>query len=125
MGQPIAVGWLKFRFSMTKQLNPPLTLVQGNSLVERGKLLGRLNDERGRLPMVRIEKDYVFDGPEGQRSLAGLFDGRLQLIVYHFMFAPASNEGCPGLGVRYSQPMSSAAGAGLVYERVSKVRRSR
>jgi len=89
MGQPVAVGWPKFRFSMTKTLNPPLTLVQGRSLVERGKLLGRLNAERGRLPMVRIEKDYVFDGPGGKRSLAGLFDGRLQLIVYHFMFAPA------------------------------------
>ena len=81
---------------MTKKLNPPLTLVQGRSLVERGKLLGRLNAERGRLPMVRIEKDHVFDGPEGKRSLAGLFDGRLQLIVYHFMFAPAGDQGCPG-----------------------------
>jgi predicted dithiol-disulfide oxidoreductase (DUF899 family) len=96
MGQPVAVGWPKFRFSMTKTLNPPLTLVQGRSLVERGKLLGRLNAERGRLPMVRIEKDYVFDGPGGKRSLAGLFDGRLQLIVYHFMFAPAWDQGCPG-----------------------------
>jgi predicted dithiol-disulfide oxidoreductase (DUF899 family) len=89
---------------MTNKLNPPLTLVQGESLVERGKLLGRLNAERerfpnaerGRLPMVRIEKHYVFDGPGGKRSLAGLFDGRLQLIVYHFMFAPSWDQGCPG-----------------------------
>lgn len=46
--------------------------------------------------MVRIEKGYVFDGPQGQRSLADLFDGRVQLIVYHFMFAPAWDQGCPG-----------------------------
>jgi predicted dithiol-disulfide oxidoreductase (DUF899 family) len=81
---------------MTKKLNPPLTLVQGKSVVERGKLLGRLNAEPGRLPMVRIEKDYAFDGPDGTRSLAALFEGRLQLIVYHFMFDPAWHQGCPG-----------------------------
>ena len=45
--------------------------------------------------MVRIEKDYVFDGPTGKQSLADLFDGRRQLIVYHFMFAPEWEEGCP------------------------------
>jgi len=56
----------------------------------------RLSAERRRLPMVKVEKDYVFDGPEGKRSLADLFDGRPQLIVYHFMFDPAWDEGCPG-----------------------------
>ncbi len=55
----------------------------------------RVTAERRRLPMVRIDTDYVFDGPAGQRSLADLFDGRRQLIVYHFMFAPAWDEGCP------------------------------
>jgi predicted dithiol-disulfide oxidoreductase (DUF899 family) len=56
--------------------------------------------ERRRLPMVRIEKDYPFEGPEGSASLLDLFDGRRQLIVYHFMFAPTVNgwpsAGCPG-----------------------------
>ena len=48
--------------------------------------------ERRRLPVVRIEKDYVFEGPDGPVSLVNLFNGRRQLIVYHFMFAsvPAS-----------------------------------
>jgi predicted dithiol-disulfide oxidoreductase (DUF899 family) len=55
----------------------------------------RVSAERRRLPMVRIEKDYVFDGPTGQQRLADLFDGRRQLIVYHFMFAPEWEQGCP------------------------------
>jgi predicted dithiol-disulfide oxidoreductase (DUF899 family) len=56
----------------------------------------RVSAERRRLPMVKIEKDYVFDGPEGKRSLGDLFGGRRQLIVYHFMFDPEWDEGCPG-----------------------------
>jgi predicted dithiol-disulfide oxidoreductase (DUF899 family) len=56
--------------------------------------------ERRRLPMVRIEKDYAFAGPDGKASLLDLFDGRRQLIVYHFMFAPGvdgwPSAGCPG-----------------------------
>ena len=46
--------------------------------------------------MVKIEKDYVFDGSNGKQSLKALFDGRRQLIVYHFMFDPAWDKGCPG-----------------------------
>jgi predicted dithiol-disulfide oxidoreductase (DUF899 family) len=75
-------------------------------LLERKKLLAhekeltkrrdRVNAERRRLPMVRIEKDYVFDGPSGKVSLLDLFDGRRQLIVYHFMFGPEWDEGCSG-----------------------------
>src|ERR1700694_5593252 len=75
-------------------------------LAERKKLLAhekaltkqrdRVNAERRRLPMVRIEKDYVFDGPNGKQSLKALFDGRRQLIVYHFMFDPAWDKGCSG-----------------------------
>jgi predicted dithiol-disulfide oxidoreductase (DUF899 family) len=53
-----------------------------------------LNAERRRLPMVKIDKDYVFEGPSGKVSLLDLFDGRRQLIVYHFMFDP--NEPPPG-----------------------------
>jgi predicted dithiol-disulfide oxidoreductase (DUF899 family) len=54
-----------------------------------------LNAERRRLPMVRIDKDYVFEGPEGEVKLLDLFDGRRQLIVRHFMFDPEWDEGCP------------------------------
>jgi predicted dithiol-disulfide oxidoreductase (DUF899 family) len=52
--------------------------------------------ERRRLPMVTIEKDYVFEGPDGQASLLDLFEGRRQLIVYHFMFGPNQDVGCDG-----------------------------
>ena len=55
-----------------------------------------LSAERRRLPMVRIEKEYVFDGPDGKETLADLFDGRSQLIVQHFMFGPGWKEGCVG-----------------------------
>jgi predicted dithiol-disulfide oxidoreductase (DUF899 family) len=55
-----------------------------------------LNTERRRLPMVKIEKDYVFEGPAGKASLLDLFEGRRQLIVYHFMFHPDWEEGCSG-----------------------------
>lgn len=54
-----------------------------------------LNAERRNLPMVEIDKDYVFDGPDGQVHLIDLFEGRRQLIVYHFMFDPEWEEGCP------------------------------
>src|SRR6185436_2451868 len=75
-------------------------------LAERKKLLvhekevtrhrDRVSAERRPLPMVKIDKEYSFDGPDGQRSLLDLFDGRRQLIVYHFMFDPKWDEGCPG-----------------------------
>src|ERR671918_1144929 len=56
--------------------------------------------ERRRQPMVEIDKPYVFEGPEGEATLLDLFEGRRQLIVYHFMFAPGVDgwptAGCPG-----------------------------
>ena len=56
--------------------------------------------ERRRQPMVRIEKNYLFDGPHGKLRLLDLFEGRRQLLVYHFMFAPDvhgwPDAGCPG-----------------------------
>src|ERR1700690_2991857 len=52
--------------------------------------------ERRQLPWVKVEKNYVFDSPSGEKTLADLFDGRSQLIVYHFMFGPEWKEGCPG-----------------------------
>jgi predicted dithiol-disulfide oxidoreductase (DUF899 family) len=54
-----------------------------------------LSAERRKLPMEEIKKEYVFQGPEGRHTLADLFEGRRQLIVYHFMFDPAWDEGCP------------------------------
>jgi predicted dithiol-disulfide oxidoreductase (DUF899 family) len=56
----------------------------------------KVNAERRRLPMVKIDKEYVFEGPEEKRSLRDLFDSRRQLIVYHFMFDPEWEKGCPG-----------------------------
>lgn len=55
-----------------------------------------LNARRRELPMVKIDKDYVFEAPGGKAKLLDLFDGRRQLIVYHFMFLREQDEGCPG-----------------------------
>ena len=55
----------------------------------------QLSAERRELPWVRVEKEYVFDGPDGKETLADLFDGRSQLMVYHFMFGPGWEQGCP------------------------------
>jgi predicted dithiol-disulfide oxidoreductase (DUF899 family) len=54
-----------------------------------------LNVERRNLPMVEVEEDYRFEGPAGEVGLVDLFDGRSQLIIYHFMFDPSWDEGCP------------------------------
>lgn len=58
--------------------------------------LDKLRAERRRLPMVKLDKDYVFEGPHGPASLLQLFQGRRQLIVYHFMFDPSWEKGCMG-----------------------------
>ena len=74
---------------------------------EAGRARDELAAERRRLPMVRIDKDYVFEGRDGKRSLLDLFDGRRQLIVYHFMFAPGvegwPDAGCPGCSMMVDQ----------------------
>ena len=87
----------------------PLVVTREQWLVERKKLLthekeltkhyDRVNAERRRLPMVKIDKDYVFDGPNGKRISRTLFEGRRQLIVYHFMFDPSWDKGCPAARV--------------------------
>ena len=73
------------------------------ALLEKEKALTRAKDalaaERRQLPMVPVETTYVFDTVDGPRSLAELFDGRSQLIVYHFMFGPHWAEGCPSCSV--------------------------
>ena len=58
------------------------------------RLHDRLKEKRRALPWVRVEPDYVFDGPNGRETLGGLFAGQSQLVVYHFMFDPAEAEGC-------------------------------
>src|SRR5712692_6134788 len=58
------------------------------------RLRDELSRQRRALPWEKVEKQYVFDGPKGKETLAELFDGRSQLVVYHFMFAPDWNEGC-------------------------------
>ncbi|MEX2542777.1 MAG: DUF899 domain-containing protein [Trueperaceae bacterium] len=89
---------------MIAKLNLPKVVSREEWLAARKALLVRekeltrsrdaLSAERRRLPMVAVEEEYVFDGPGGRASLLDMFEGRLQLIVYHFMFDPAWDEGC-------------------------------
>jgi predicted dithiol-disulfide oxidoreductase (DUF899 family) len=69
------------------------------ALLEREKEVTRLTDEVARerqaLPWVPVEDEYAFDTPGGRRTLAELFDGRSQLLVYHFMLGPGTEEACP------------------------------
>ena len=65
-------------------------------LQELTRLRDQLSTERREFPWVKIEKNYIFDGPSGKETLADLFDGHSQLIIYHFMFGPAWKEGCHG-----------------------------
>lgn len=70
-----------------------------SALLAKEKALTRQHDELARqrreLPCVRVEKSYAFDGPRGKVSLAELFDGQDQLVIYHFMLGPDWKEGCP------------------------------
>ena len=59
------------------------------------KVRDELNRQRRKLPWVKIEKDYAFDSPKGKISLADLFHGKSQLVIYHFMFGPGWKDGCP------------------------------
>ena len=86
-------------------------LVACKELLTKEKEATRARDAlaavRRRLPMVRIDKDYVFEGPGGKANLLDVFDGRRQLIVYHFMFAPGvdgwPSAGCPGCSMFVDQ----------------------
>ena len=73
-------------------------LVARKDLLTREKEFSRQRDAlsaaRRELPMVKVEKEYLFNGPDGKETLADLFEGRSQLIVYHFMFGPGWEEGC-------------------------------
>jgi predicted dithiol-disulfide oxidoreductase (DUF899 family) len=63
---------------------------------EETRLRDKVRAERRSLPWVRMEKDYSFQSPEGEKRLADLFDGRSQLIIYHFMMGPDWDAGCTG-----------------------------
>lgn len=86
-------------------MNHPRIVSRNEWLAARKELLKKekelthhrdaLNAERRELPMVKIAKAYVFEGPAGPATLLDLFEGRPQLIVYHFMFDPSWEEGCP------------------------------
>ena len=63
---------------------------------ELTQLQEKISEERRALPWVKVEKEYTFEGPNGPETLADLFEGRSQLVVYHFMFDPRNKEGCHG-----------------------------
>lgn len=97
------------------------------------RTLDALAAERRRLPMVRLDQDYVFSGARGKVSLAGLFSGRRQLIVYHFMFAPDWSSACAGCARRiddighlahlHARETSLVAVARAPYSRLAELRR--
>lgn len=86
-------------------MNLPEVVSRDEWLAARKELLAKekeatrardaLNAERRMLPMVKVEKEYVFEGPDGEATLLDMFEGRRQLIVGHFMFDPEWEDGCP------------------------------
>jgi predicted dithiol-disulfide oxidoreductase (DUF899 family) len=102
-------------------------LTERKKLLAREKEVLRLQDELARerrtLPWVRIDKAYVFDTPDGPRSLAELFDGRSQLLVQHFMFAPGWEQGCASCS--YMADHSDGMTAHLAQRDISFVATSR
>jgi predicted dithiol-disulfide oxidoreductase (DUF899 family) len=90
----------------TQAMEQPKIVTREEWLAARKALLARekevtrasdqLSRQRRQLPWVKVEKAYVFEGPDGKKSLADLFGERSQLIIKHFMFGPGWNEGCVG-----------------------------
>jgi predicted dithiol-disulfide oxidoreductase (DUF899 family) len=99
------------RMSLPEVVSPTEWQAAHEALLAKEKEATRARDalaaERRRLPMVRIEKDYVFEGPDGTARLVDLFEGRRQLVLYHFMFAPDVDgwptAGCPGCSMFVDQ----------------------
>lgn len=91
--------------TITKIAHPPIA-TRDEWLAARTELLrgekahtkeyDRLNARRRRLPMVKVEKEYRFNGSDGEKTLEELFAGQVQLITYHFMFDPTWEKGCDG-----------------------------
>jgi len=94
----------KTKTALPKIVSPAEWQAAHDKLLAKEKAATRARDalaaERRRQPMARIDKPYVFEGPDGKACLPDLFDGRRQLLLYHFMFAPGVNgwptAGCPG-----------------------------
>lgn len=90
----------------TSEIPHPKIVSQDEWLAQRKALLANekeltkhkdaVNAERRRLPMVKVDKEYTFEGPEGKKTLLDLFDGCRQLIIYHFMYDPEWEKGCGG-----------------------------
>jgi len=84
---------------LSEVVSHPEWLAARKELLKKEKEFSRLRDELSRqrreMPWERVEKQYVFDGTNGKQTLADLFGGRSQLVVYHFMFGPGWKEGCP------------------------------
>jgi predicted dithiol-disulfide oxidoreductase (DUF899 family) len=93
--------------SLPDVVSRPEWVAARKSLLDKEKEATRTRDalsaDRRRLPMVAIEKDYRFEGPDGEVRLIDLFEGRRQLIVDHYMFDPAWEDGCPSCGGRVDQ----------------------
>ncbi|MGH7628190.1 MAG: DUF899 domain-containing protein [Gemmatimonadales bacterium] len=97
--------------ALPKIVSPAEWQAARDELLVKEKAATRARDalaaERRRLPMVQIGKPYLFEGPHGQASLLDLFEGRRQLILYHFMFAPGVDgwpeAGCPGCSMVVDQ----------------------
>ena len=89
----------KSKMDHPRIVSPPEWLAARKELLKKEKEFSKLRDELSRLrremPWEKVEKAYTFDGPKGKESLAELFGGRSQLIVYHFMLGPDWKEGCP------------------------------
>jgi len=89
---------MKLEEKQTEIVSEAEWLVARKDLLTREKEFSRQRDAlsaaRRKLPMVKIEKEYVFEGSNGKETLADLFEGRSQLMVYHFMFGPGWEEGC-------------------------------
>lgn len=91
------------KVALSKVVSPQEWLAARKQFLIKEKELTRLRDEltrqRRELPWEKVEKQYVFDTPQGKKTLADLFAGRSQLIVYHFMFGPKWQEGCPSCSI--------------------------
>jgi predicted dithiol-disulfide oxidoreductase (DUF899 family) len=86
------------RVQRHKVVSEKTWLARRKELLKKEKAFTRQRDEISRqrraLPWVKVEKSYMFDSPHGIETLADLFDGRTQLIIYHFMLGPGWKEGC-------------------------------
>src|SRR5437899_10793461 len=114
---------MKLAENPTEVVSAAEWLVARKDLLNREKEFSRQRDAlsaaRRKLPMVKVEKEYAFEGPDGKEMLADLFEGRSQLIIYHFMLGPGWEEGCKSCS--YLADHFDAANWHLPYRDVSFV----